>query len=449
MSAEITFGWPTAQLTRDPRLAYNTMSKTYSRMVFDSLLDVDAVTGELVPWLAASWRQADALTVEFTIRPGIEFSDGTALSGANVRQSFLDIVELQHVQPLPAAVAALAGLREIQATDTTVTFHFARHNAAFLRSLVGVNLAISKAAGETRVGTAGWSAVAGSGVPATLTDGSHRVVFAQAGYPDTDVYAGEPGDPGEYRVIGHRNAGITYGLCPNVSRGRLADPGIRRALSLLIDHTRLQPILAKAGYTVATSVLAPNTRYHRDLSTELAYDPHRARRLLHAAGAGPGLTFEVLFNSTFSPIDAELLTAVADQWSEHGVRLKLADVDFTELRRRQQSGEYDFRFFYYTGEDPDVLRYQFAISQRNMNRRLKSDDLDDLLDEQLSCADSENRRSLVHTIQELIIQRGLWYPIGNVRTVAAYHPRTVTARLDTEGLVRLEPVQTTRKAHAL
>jgi peptide/nickel transport system substrate-binding protein len=53
----------------------------------------------------------------------------------------------------------------------------------------------------------------------------------------------------------------------------------------------------------------------------------------------------------------------------------------------------------------------------------------------------------VDTIQELIIERGLWYPIGNVRTVAGYRPGAVAARLDTEGLVRLEPVQTTRKVY--
>lgn len=447
MSGEITFGWPTAQLARDPRLAYNTMSKTYARMAFDSLLDVDPTTGELVPWLATSWRQIDPLTVEFAIRPGVQFADGTDLSAEDVRQSFVDILALQHAEPLPAAVAALAGLKDIRATDTTVTFHFGRHNAAFLRSLTRVGLAISRAAGDIRVGTGRWRPADTSGVPATLTDGSHRLVFVQTDHPDTDLYAGHaPGHP----TIEYHNPGITYGLCPNASRGPLTDPRIRQALSLLIDRSRLRPILAKVGYTAANSVLAPTTRYHRDLGTELTYDPARARRLLHAANAGPSLTFEVLFNSTFSPIDAELLAAIADQWSQHGVRLQLADVGFAELRSRQQSGDYDFRFFYYTGEDPDVLRYQFALLQRNMNRRLHSDDLDELLDAQLSCADAEVRRSMVHSIQELIVQRGLWYPIANVRTVVGYRPGAITAAwLDSEGLVRLEPSQATRKAYTL
>lgn len=444
MSAEITFGWPTTQLTRDPRLAYNTISKTHARMVFDSLLDIDPVTGDLVPWLAASWRQIDPLTVEFAIRPDIHFADGTPLSGDAGRQSFLDILDLKQVEPRPAAIAMLTGVTDIRAEHDTVTFHFARHNAAFLRSVAGVNLAISKPAGGARVGTGRWRPLDESGVPAALTDGSHRLVFLQTARPDTDLYAGDPRDASGYRVVERHNAGITYGLCPNASRGPLTDPRIRRALSLLTDHTRLQPILAKVGYPTATSALAPTTLYHRDVSAELTHDPVLARRLLNAAGPTRGLTFEVLFNSTFSPIDAELLNAVARQWAEHGVRLILADVGFTELRSRQQSGDYDFRFFYYTGGDPDVLRYQFATSQRNMNRRTSSDNLDELLDAQLSCADPDTRRDMVHTIQGLIIERGLWYPIGNVRTVAGYRPGTVAAAsLDTEALIRLGQLHTT------
>ena len=200
---------------------------------------------------------------------------------------------------------------DVRAEHDTVTFHFARHNAAFLRSVAGVNLAISKPADDTRVGTGRWRPLDESGVPAALTDGSHRLVFARTELPDSDVYAGDPRNACGYRITQRYNAGIAYGLCPNASRGPLTDPRIRRALSLLIDHTRLQPILAKVGYTTATSVLAPTTLYHRDLGAELVYDPVRARRLLTAAGAVEGLTFEVLFNSTFSPIDAELLDAVA------------------------------------------------------------------------------------------------------------------------------------------
>ncbi|MFV8052281.1 ABC transporter substrate-binding protein [Mycobacterium sp. 48b] len=421
---DFTFGWPTHQLTDDPRLAYNSISKTYCRMIYDSLLDIDPGTGELLPWLATAWHYRDPLTLDLTIRPDRCFSDGTPLTPETVVQSFSGIIALEQVSPLPAAVTMLTGLGRIEAGADKVTFHFVRHNAAFLRSLASVNLAIRSSSG---LGTGRWVQTEEG-----VADGTRRLAFRKAG--TGDVYAG-PID--NYVVAELHNPGISYGLCPNASRGPLTDPRVRRALSLLIDRQALRPILAADWYGLASSVLTPTTVGYQDCSAELAFDPATAHRLLAAAGA-QGLSFEVVFNSTFSPVDAAILTAVAAQWKRHGIELVLADVEFPELRRRQQSGDYDFRFFYFTGSDPDLLRYQFAVDQRNMNRRTVPDDLDTLLDTQLACADPDTRGDLVHAIQLRILTGGLWLPLCNVRTVTSYRPGALSGvYLDAEALARI------------
>ncbi|TGB42280.1 hypothetical protein EJD98_12150 [Mycolicibacterium peregrinum] len=424
MMRDLTFGWPTHQLSDDPRLAYNSISKTYCRLVYDSLLDIDPETGTLLPWLATSWHYRDPLTLEVTIAPDRHFSDGTSLTPEAVVQNFAGIAALQELSPLPAAVTMLAGLHSVEAGTDTVTFHFVHHNAAFLRSLATVNLAIRNAHG---LGTGRWWPVTGG-----VADGSRRLMFEQA---DTgDLYAGAIDG---YRLAEIHNPGISYGLCPNASRGPLADPAVRRALSLLINRSALRPILDGHGYSVASSVLTPTTEGYRDCSAELAYDPVTARRLLATAGA-QRFSLEVVFNSTFSPIDAAVLTEVAAQWREHGIELVLADVDFPELRSRQEAGDYDFRFFYFTGADPDLLRYQFAMAQRNMNRRKAPDDLDALLDAQLTCADPDGRRELVDAIQRRIVDTGLWLPLCNVRTVTSYRPDVLPGvHLDAEALARI------------
>ncbi|HEX7823259.1 MAG TPA: hypothetical protein VF477_00005, partial [Mycobacterium sp.] len=132
-----------------------------------------------------------------------------------------------------------------------------------------------------------------------------------------------------------------------------------------------------------------------------------------------------------------LLSAVADEWAGHGIELVLHNVDFSELRSRQQSGAYDFRFFYYTAIDPDALRYQFAVDQRNAMCRAERDRLDDLFDGQLHCSDPAGRRKLVHDIQQSIIHDALWLPICNVHTVVSHRPEAVPRlALDAEGLAR-------------
>lgn len=421
---DLTFGWPTHQLTDDPRLAYNSISKTFCRLIYESLVDIDPGSGQLLPWLATSWQYRDPLTLDLIVRPHRRFSDGTPLTPEAVAQSFSDIAALKEVSPLPAAVTMLTGLDHVEAGTDTVTFHFTHHNAAFLRSLTSVNLAVRSPSG---LGTGHWVQTEEG-----VTDGERRLAFREA---DTgDLYAGLIEG---YPVAELYNPGISYGLCPNASRGPLTDPRVRRALTLLIDRAALQPILDGAGYPVASSVLTPATEGYRDCSAELAHDPAAAHRLLAAAGA-QRLSFEVVFNSTFSPVDAAILTAVAAQWRQHGIELSPADVGFPELRSRQQSGDYDFRFFYFTGSDPDLLRYQFAVDQRNMNRRVRADDLDALLHGQLTCTDPDTRRAMVHDIQRRILAGGLWLPLCNVRTVTSCRPGGLSGvYLDTEALARI------------
>lgn len=431
MTGNITFAWPPGQLTVDPRLAYNGISKTYARQVFESLVDIDPATAQLRPWLASTWCRPDPLTVELTIAPGRRFSDGVPLTADLARNSFCDIVnDLEQASPLPSATSALTGLSRVESRGDTVAFRFDRHNAAFLHNLAGVNLAVSKpSAGGMRLGTGAWVPV-DSGC---LSTGRRRLLFAAAEDGPAEVRTGSADG---FLTVDIHNPGISYGLCPNISRGPLADPRTRRALSMLIDRERLRPILDSCGYTVASSVLTPTAMHYLDCSAQLHHDPATARRLLTAAGAD-GLRLEVVFNSSFSPVDTALLSAVAEQWTGHGVELALHDVDFGELRTRQQAGAYDFRFFYYTAIDPDALRYQFAVGQRNAMCREERDGLDDLLDAQLHCPDPAERRKLVHDIQRKFIGDGLWLPLCNVRTVVSHHPDVVPEpTLDAEGLVR-------------
>ncbi len=115
------------------------------------------------------------------------------------------------------------------------------------------------------------------------------------------------------------------------------------------------------GYTVASSVLSPTTDGYRDFSRRPGLRSGRPLTgcsmppVLRRAFVRSGVQQHVL------PVDTALLSAVAAQWKQHGIELKLADIDFPALRSRQQSGDYDFRFFYFTGSDPDLLRYQFAV----------------------------------------------------------------------------------------
>lgn len=68
----------------DPHPQTNLMD----RMVFDSLLSYDYANRKYVPGLAESWKRIDPLTLEFKLRQGIKFHDGSEFDADDVVYSF-------------------------------------------------------------------------------------------------------------------------------------------------------------------------------------------------------------------------------------------------------------------------------------------------------------------------------------------------------------------------
>lgn len=80
-----------AALVEPPSLdvanAYNANSRTVLGNVFEGLVGRDGVTNEFVPELAASWKQIDESTWEFTLREGVQFHDGSVLDAAGAAEA--------------------------------------------------------------------------------------------------------------------------------------------------------------------------------------------------------------------------------------------------------------------------------------------------------------------------------------------------------------------------
>src|SRR5262249_53223139 len=100
--------------------AYGGPDLNLIQLVYSSLATVDPVTEKVVPRLALSVTPNAANTVwTITLRPGLQFSDGTPLNAAAVVSNW-------NIQKNPAAgsncLATIAGLGSYTATNaTTVT----------------------------------------------------------------------------------------------------------------------------------------------------------------------------------------------------------------------------------------------------------------------------------------------------------------------------------------
>lgn len=287
--------------------------------------------GSVYGSLASDWTISDeGRTYTFTLRDGLRFSDGSPLTAADVRRSWLRVLDPATGSLAPDVLTIIDGAAEwlvgqgsedqvgIEApSDTTLVVHL-RHAASFFPAIAATPTAAVVPA--TADATPNWQTVTdfvGSGpyVIDHLAD-TTLVLDANpsyvAGSPpisevdwlqsiDTsvpDAFANEAVDlvnvsPGDATWIAyddqlgpylHQAAALSvqyFGF--DTSKPPFDDVRVRRAFLLALDRPRLVDLSAGAAATAATS-LVPPALWADGVPTDEAADPDAARRLLHDAG---------------------------------------------------------------------------------------------------------------------------------------------------------------------
>jgi peptide/nickel transport system substrate-binding protein len=118
----------------DPHVGGNYPQALISTQYLETLVGRDA-DGKTTPWLATKWKTSpDGLTVDFTLRSGVKFTDGTDLTADVVKAN------VEHVQN-PATQSstgylAFQKIKSVEAVDAhTARFHLSEPDAALLESL--------------------------------------------------------------------------------------------------------------------------------------------------------------------------------------------------------------------------------------------------------------------------------------------------------------------------
>ncbi|HEX2884448.1 MAG TPA: ABC transporter substrate-binding protein, partial [Candidatus Limnocylindria bacterium] len=106
-------------------------------------------TGEVYPSLAAGWEiSEDGLTYRFAIRDDLAFSDGTPLTAADVRRSWLRLLDPDTASTAPDVLSVIAGAGErlageadeesvgIEAPDERTLVVTLRHPASYFLEIV-------------------------------------------------------------------------------------------------------------------------------------------------------------------------------------------------------------------------------------------------------------------------------------------------------------------------
>lgn len=332
-------------------------------LLYDSLTVVD---GAFMPRLslAATVTPTDATHLTVTLRQGVTFSDGTAVTAADVKASFDTARKSEQYKELLKNITAAA----VDRKSGAITFTLAKGdpNAAACLSFpilkAGKN---TVAAGEAPLGGGLYVYTVGDN-GASLVANPHYgktpryATVTLRHLPNTDsMYYGLASGSITYyyddlnvgdtpRVSGasakvDMNA-LTY-LGINSGRGALSDPTVRQALNLLIDRTALAASAYSGWALPATLPVHPHWGTVGDIEPLFGGQDLAAATERLDALEQKKLKLEMIY-STDSQNRGTLVDMVRTQLESAGIRVTAVPLTYADYLARLQSGQYDL----YIGE---------------------------------------------------------------------------------------------------
>lgn len=356
----------------------STSGYIFTRMGVTETLTDAAPDGRLVPALATEWTASgDGLRWTFTLREGVSFHDGTAMTAEAVANA----LTIAQGKPGPLADTPVTG---IAAGDGAVVLTLSEPFAALPAYLAHYSTQIlapgaygPDGAGIEVIGTGPYR-ITGLTPPLSLTaeafpgywgEAPHvpgvsyngvsrvetRALMAESG--DADFVFGL--DPASVARLGRSDAVTVHSVAiprtlllkVNAGNAALSDVDARRALSLAIDRDGIARAVLR--YPEGATQLFPSSvgEWHDDTLEPLAYDPEAARALLAGLGWEAGtdgvLTrdsarFALTLTTYPDRPELPLVAAVLEQqFREIGVALTIDTTNSSEITSRHADGTLD------------------------------------------------------------------------------------------------------------
>jgi peptide/nickel transport system substrate-binding protein len=399
----------------------------------------------LQPGLATSWRQIDATTWQFDLRPGVTFHNGAKLTAACAAAS------LQRALDVNPSLSALTKIKAVQAIDELVLrIETVEEHPALPAALVYADTAIIHPDSATTeqgtviepIGTgpyrlARWQQAEHTvaldrfeaywgprpSIPhilfRSIPDPSTRSLEIQKG--SVDLVADAP--YGDLDLLRKRGLEVTIA---NTARAYIltfgslketpfADQRVRQALSQAIDRQQIvQYILFGMGKPAAGGYDESMVFANKEL-TPPTYDPVKAKALLAEAGwadsDGDGVLDRdgaslstVLYTYPQRPGLKPMAMALQQQWQAIGMACEVRIMDWAAIDQVQGPGDIKLSAFASAMiPDPDYfMRRVYSTDGDSNTYGYSNQQVDALLDQAMHTADQEQRLELYRRIQGIV-----------------------------------------------
>lgn len=464
----------------DPASTTDGESSRITKQIYESLLEFDKESFEVLPGLAHDWEVSeDGLSYTFYLEEGVTFHDGTEFNAEAVKVNFERWADPDHEYAFAddGYVYSMYGtmfggflgdenhvVEEINVVnDHEIEFVLSQPLGFFLQNMAMTYFPITSPAAleeygpainENPVGTGPFEFVSWAKDDSIVLDkfDDYRI----EGLPKLDRVVFEVIPDNAARLIALRSGEIDImdGLNPDDAAGVEADEGLelyeraennigyvgfnvqkepfdnkdlRHAVSHAIDKEAIAEALY-AGYATPASVpLPPSYMGYNDEVESFAYDPDTARELLEDAGYADGLEIELWTMPVARPYmpDPETVSEIIqNNLEEVGITVTIVREEWAPYLEKTMNGEHQMYMLGWSGTngDPDYFLSSLLHGDNvgSSNREFyDNDEVDEFLNQAKLSIDQDERASFYQQAQELIADDAPMVPLVHSRPVLA------------------------------
>jgi peptide/nickel transport system substrate-binding protein len=384
-------------VSMDNTMVFSNASIWVFQQMLESLYEVTPDGKSVQPLLATSYTLSpDKLSWTFKLKQGVKFSNGQAMTSADVKFSldkaratkggweFLDVAIGSVTAPDPATVVVktkypwaplLADLANFSNAIVPNNWAGKSHDAFYTAPIgtgpfkwdhwtKGSELKLVKNAtywdtGKPSLDSVTWKVVPDDNSRNVQIQGGQAQINENPPFSSLETLKGQPG----VKVTLFPSTKTDY-ILMNQNEKPFQDVHVRRAISYAIDRQALVKTLLFGNGTAANSFLMPGVPYYDKSTPGIQYDMAKAKAEMAQSSVPNGFDTTFLASSGSSS-DSALAQVLQASLKELGINLKIQNVDPSAASDLQQQQKYQITHSYWTMDiaDPDEL-VTFAVDPK-------------------------------------------------------------------------------------
>ncbi|MEM5780703.1 MAG: ABC transporter substrate-binding protein [Lawsonibacter sp.] len=421
-------------ITQDMHHTVSMVTKSAYLWVYNTLVELDVATQQIVPALATDWEQTSDTQWKFTLREGVKFHNGDPFTAEDVKFSY-------EIGNQGNSATRVEGIQSMEVVDEhTILINLKSPDMDFLYRITAPEVSmLSKHAYDTmaaeeavKIGTGPYmydkweqgdfiSFNANhdywGGAPKTehlilryIPEASARLIALQTGEVDIiqepatiDLnYVAE--DP-NLRLEQYPSSTVRY-LSLNQAKAPFDNEKVRQAIAHAINFDEIHAAVYQGNCTALNNVMHSDNAYYSEVEG-FNYDVEKAKQLLAEAGYPNGEGFPTVhYAINTASFHKPVAEYVQQAWKELGVTVSVDVVEWASFLPMRRAGDYEIsrNGWLLDYNDPSNIMETVYSSNGNNDAQYNNPEYDEFMDKAAREADPKTRFDYLHQAVDVLME---------------------------------------------